>query len=98
MDKELRIIALRELTMLAKDASPRLIAPEEFEVEISRINSFDLLLFERLMGIERKFWSLQNPKLGEETTVIVPLLKLKDSKVCFIPSVVQEYLKELESE
>ncbi|PCI06600.1 MAG: hypothetical protein COB73_09850 [Flavobacteriaceae bacterium] len=87
---------LKELVEKSKDYNDGFMTPKEYEIQISELDNYDFLIFEELEKTERKLWTKTGSGIEKPLIAYVPTLKIKNDYVSFIPTIIREYLKEIE--
>lgn len=91
------ITILKELINKSKEYKDGYLAPKECILQISELENYNFFLFELLEKTERILWTKKESGIDKITTTYIPVLKIKDNSVTFIPRIVREYLIEMEN-
>jgi len=96
MNEKKLIKILTELKEKSKDFKNGFLAPQECRVKLSELNNYDFFIFSELEKMDRLLWTKRNSNSDKIKEVFVPILKIENDFVSFIPRIIREYLKEIE--
>lgn len=98
MNKNKTKLILQELVEKSKDFKDGFLFPDTCELNLSELEHFDFIIFRNLEETRRLLWSSESNYFNKTEKVFVPVLRMENDKVSFVPRIVREYLKELGNE